>query len=153
MFAMTLPPKGVTPSSSQVRQLPRMRSQAQDVEDIIKVFAAEKQKDEPITEDKKTQKKNDEKKSTARKKVKMRKRRQRENKADLSHHLREEQEIVEAKKRKYEDQGSMKTWSDLLRRKVKGENKPTIRTSECRQRLVLRMEFMVCIVFIQKDLD
>ena len=44
--------------------------------------------------------------------------------------------------------GSMNTWSDLLRRKVKRENKPTSRTSECRQRLVLRMEFMVCIVFI-----
>ena len=71
-----------------------------------------------------------------------------EKEDDLSHSLREEQEIAEAKKRKYEDQGNMKTWSDLLRRKVKGENKPTSRTSDCRQRLVLGMEFMVCIVFI-----
>ena len=33
----------------------------------------------------------------------MRKRRQREKEDDLSHHLREEQEIAEAKKRKYGD--------------------------------------------------
>ena len=78
----------------------------------------------------------------------MRKRWQQEKKDDLSHPLREEQEIAEAKKQRYEDQGSMETWSDLLRRKVKGENKPTSRTSKCRQRLVLGMEFMVCIVFI-----
>ena len=43
---MTTPPKVVKLGTSQVRQPPRMRSQAQDVEDVIKVFAAEKQKDE-----------------------------------------------------------------------------------------------------------
>ena len=75
MFSMTTLPKGVKIGTSQVRQLPRMRIQSQDVEYFIKVFAAEKQKDEPITEDKKTEQKNDEKKSPARKKVKMRKRR------------------------------------------------------------------------------
>ena len=75
-----------------------MRSQAQDVEDVIKVFAAEKQKDKPITEDKKAEQKNDEKKSPARKKVKMRKRWQQEKEYDLSHPLREEQDIAEAKK-------------------------------------------------------
>ena len=67
-----------------------MRSQAQDVEPVIKVFAAPKQKDEKITEDKKAEYKNDEKKSPARKKVKMRKRRQWEKEDDLSHQLREE---------------------------------------------------------------
>ena len=97
--------------------------QAHDVEDVIKVFAAEKKKDEKITEDKKTEQKNDEKKSPARKKVKMRKRWQQEKEDDLSHHLREEQEIAEAKKRKYEDLGSTNTWSDLLRRKVKAASK------------------------------
>ena len=75
-----------------------MRIQAQDVEYVIKFFAGEKQKDKQITKDKKTEQKNDEKKSPARKKVKMRKRWQQEKEDDLSHHLREEQEIVEAKK-------------------------------------------------------
>ena len=98
MSAMTMPPKVAKVGTSQVRQPPRMMSQAQDVEDVIKVFAAEKQKDELITEDKKTEQKNDENKSPARKKVKMRKRRQQEKGAYLSHHLREEQDIVEAKK-------------------------------------------------------
>ena len=96
--AKTTPTRIVKLGTSQVRKPPRMRSQAQDVEDVIKVFVAEKQKDEKITEDKKTEQKNDEKKSTARKKVKMRKRRQREKEADLSNQLREEQEISEAKK-------------------------------------------------------
>ena len=95
---MTTPPKGMKPSSSQARWLPRMRSQVQDVEDVIKVFATEKQKDELITKDKKAEQKNDEKKSPARKKVKMRKRWQQEKKHDLSHHLREEQDIAEANK-------------------------------------------------------
>ena len=98
MSAMTMLPRVVKLGTSQVRQSPRMRSQAQDVEDVIKVFAAEKQKDEPITEDKKIEQKNDEKKSPARKKVKMRKIWQQEKEDDLSHHLREEQEIAEAKK-------------------------------------------------------
>ena len=40
--AMTTPPKGVKIGTSQVRQLPRMRSQAQDIEYVIKVFATEK---------------------------------------------------------------------------------------------------------------
>ena len=71
--AMMMPPKVVKLGTSQVRQPPRMRSQVQDVEDVIKVLAAEKQKDEPITEDKKAEQKNDEKKSPARKKVKMKK--------------------------------------------------------------------------------
>ena len=79
-----------------------MRSQAQDIEDVIKVSTKEKKQDEPITEDKKAEQKNDEKKSPARKKVKMRKRWKQEKKDGLSHHLREEQEVVEAKKRKYE---------------------------------------------------
>ena len=73
---MTTPPKVLRLGTSQVRQMPRMMSRAQDVEDVIKVFAAEKQKDEPITEDKKAEQKNDENKYSARKKVKMRKRRQ-----------------------------------------------------------------------------
>ena len=98
MSAMMMLPKVVELGTSQVRQLPRMRSQSQDVEDIIKVSAEEKKKDEPITEDKKAEQRNDEKKSPARKKVKMRKRKQREKAADLSDQLREEQEIVEAKK-------------------------------------------------------
>ena len=75
-----------------------MRSKAQDVEDIIKISAEEKKKAEPITEDKKAKQQNDEKKSPTRKKVKMRKIKQREKSADLSDQLREEQEIVEAKK-------------------------------------------------------
>ena len=53
----------------------------------------------------------------------MRNKRQWEKEDDLSHHLIEEQEIGEEKKLKYEDLGSMNTWSDLLRRKVKGEKK------------------------------
>ena len=80
-----------------------MRSQAQDVEGVIKVSAEEKKKAELITEDKRAEQRNDEKKSPARKKVKMRKRKQREKGDDLSHQLREEQAIAVAKKRKYED--------------------------------------------------
>ena len=75
-----------------------MTSQVQDVEDVIKVFATEKQKDKPIIEDKKVELKNDEKKSPSRKKVKMRKIWQQKKEDDLSHPLREEQEIAEAKK-------------------------------------------------------
>ena len=52
MSAMTTPPRVVKLGTSQVRQPPRMRSQAQDVEDVIKVSAEEKKKDEPIIEDK-----------------------------------------------------------------------------------------------------
>ena len=70
--------------------MPRMRSRAQDVEDVIKDSAEEKKKDQKITEDKKTEQRNDEKKSPARKKVKMRKRRQWEKAADLTDQLREE---------------------------------------------------------------
>ena len=70
MFAMATPPRVVKLGTSQVKQLPRMRSQAQDVEDVIKVSAEEKKKAEPITEDKKAERRNDEKKSPARKKVK-----------------------------------------------------------------------------------
>ena len=88
MSAMTTPPRVVKLGTSQVRQLPRMRSQAQDVEDVIKVSAKEKKKDDPITEDKKAEQRNDEKKSLARKKVKMRKRKQWEKVADLSDQLK-----------------------------------------------------------------
>ena len=93
---MMTPPKVVKLGASQVRQPPRTKNQAQDVEDVIK-SSAEK-KNEPITEDKKAEQRNDEKKSPARKKVKMRKRKQREKEADLSDQLREEQDIAEAKK-------------------------------------------------------
>ena len=55
MSAMTTPPRVVKLGTSQVRQFPRMRSQAQDVEDFIKVSAEEKKKSEPITEDKKAE--------------------------------------------------------------------------------------------------
>ena len=75
---MTTPPRVVKLGTSQVRQPPRMKSQAQDVEDVIKVSTKEKKKYKPITEDKKIEQNNDEKKSPARKKVKMRRRRQRE---------------------------------------------------------------------------
>ena len=81
-----------------------MRSQAQDVEYVIKFSAEEKKKDEPITEDKKVERWNDEKKSPARKKLKMRKRKQWEKAANLSDQLKEEQEIAEVKKRKSRDQ-------------------------------------------------
>ena len=76
MFTMTTPPRVVKLGISQVRQFPRMRIQAQDVEDVIKISAEEKKKAELITEDKKAERRNDEKKSPARKKVKMRKRKQ-----------------------------------------------------------------------------
>ena len=98
-----------------------MKSQAQDVEDFIKVSAKEKKKAEPITEDKKAEWRNDEKKSPARKKVKMRKRRQREKGDDLSHQLREEQEVPKVKNENMRNPSSMNTWSELLRRKVKGK--------------------------------
>ena len=124
-----------------------MRSQKQDVEDAIKVFAAEKQKDEKITEDKKVEQKNDEKKSPARKKVKMRKRKQREKEDDLSHQLRAEQEVPVPKNENMQNQSHANTWSELLRRKMKGKTNRARRTSICRQRLVLRIEFLVCIPF------
>ena len=98
MSAMKMLPRVVKVGTSQVKQPPRMRSQAQDVEDVIKVSAEEKNKYEPITEDKKAEQKNDEKKSPAGKKVKMRKIRQRQRENDLTDQLREEQEISEEKK-------------------------------------------------------
>ena len=76
VFAMTTPPRVVKLGISQVRQFPRMKNQAQDVEDVIKISAKEKNKSEPITEDKKAERKNDENKSPTRKKVQMRKRKQ-----------------------------------------------------------------------------
>ena len=98
-----------------------MRSQAQDVENVIKVFAEEKKKAESITEDKKEECRNDEKKSPARKKVKMRKRRQWEKEDDLSHQLREEQEVPKVKNENMWNPSSVNNWSKLLRRKVKGK--------------------------------
>ena len=53
-----------------------MRSQAPDVEYVIKVFAAEKQEYKKITEDRKAKPKPDKKKPTGRKKVKMRSKRE-----------------------------------------------------------------------------
>ena len=103
MCTMTTLPKVVKLDASQVRQPPWMRSQAQDVEDVIKISTEEKKKDEPINEDKKAERKNDEKKSPVRKKVKRRKRRQREKAAGLSDQLREEQEIAETKKHQFKD--------------------------------------------------
>ena len=96
--AMMTLPRVSKVGTSQVRQPPRMRIQAQDVEDVIKISANEKKKDEPITEDKKAEQKNDEKKSPVRKKVKRKKRKQREKAVDISDHLREEQEISKVKK-------------------------------------------------------
>ena len=125
-----------------------MRIQAQDVEDVIKVSAAKKKKAKPITKDKKAEQKNDEKKSPARKKVKMRKRKQREKEDDLSHQLRAEQEVPELKNENMRNQSHANTWSELLRRKVKGKTNRASRTSRCRQRLVLGTKFMVCISFI-----
>ena len=95
---MTTPPRVAKLSTSQVRQPPRMKSQAQEVEVVTKVSAKEKKNAELITKDKKAEQKNDEKKSPARRKVKMRKRKQREKVADLSDQLREAQEIAEATK-------------------------------------------------------
>ena len=89
MSTLTTPPRVVKLGISQVRQFPRLRNQAQDVEDVIKFSAKERKNAEPITEDKKAEQRN-EKKSPVRKKVKMRKRRQREQTADLSDKLREE---------------------------------------------------------------
>ena len=76
MSVMMTPPRVVKLGISQVRQFPRMRNQAQDVEDVIKISAKEKKKAEPIIEDKKAEQKNDKKKSPVRKKVKMKKIRQ-----------------------------------------------------------------------------
>ena len=81
-----------------------MKSQAPEVEVVTKVSAKEKKNAEPITEDKKAKQNNDEKKSPARRKVKMRKRKQQEKVTDLTNPLREAQEIVEATKRKSDDQ-------------------------------------------------
>ena len=55
MSAMTMPPRVVELGISQVRQFPRLRNQAHDVEDVIKASANEKKKDEPIIEDKKAE--------------------------------------------------------------------------------------------------
>ena len=87
--ARTTPPRVVKLGTSQVRQPPRMKSQAPKVEVVTKLSAKEKKNTEPITEDKKAEQKNDEKKSPAKKKVKMRKRKQREKSADLSNQPRE----------------------------------------------------------------
>ena len=124
-----------------------MRNQTQDVEDVIKISAEEKNKAKPITEDKKAEQRNDEKKSPTRKKVKMKKRKQWEKEDDLSHQLREEQEVPKVKDQNMWNPSSVNTWSELLRRKVKGKTNQTSRTSRCRQRLVLGMEFLVCIPF------
>ena len=86
-----------------------MRSQARDVEDVIKISVEEKKKAEPITEDKKAERRNDQKKSPARKKVKMRKRKQREKGDDLSHQLREEQEVPKVKNENMRNPSSMNT--------------------------------------------
>ena len=55
MSTMTTPPRVVKLGKSQVRQFPRLRNQAQDVEDVIKISAKEKKKAEPITEYKKAE--------------------------------------------------------------------------------------------------
>ena len=60
--AMTTPPRVVKLGTSQVRQPPRMKSQALEVEVVTKVSAKEKKNVEPTTEDKKAERKNDEKK-------------------------------------------------------------------------------------------
>ena len=88
MSAMTTFPRVVKLGISQVRQFPRMRNQARDVEYVIKISAKEKKKSKPMTADKKAEQKNDEKKSPARKKVKRKKRRQQEKATDLSDQLR-----------------------------------------------------------------
>ena len=124
-----------------------MKSQALEVEVVTKVSAKEKKNAEPITEDKKAEQKNDEKRSPTRRKVKMRKRKQQEKAADLSYQLREEQEVPKVKNENMRNPSSMNTWSELLRRKVKGKTNRTSRTSKCRQRLVLGREFLVCITF------
>ena len=94
-----------------------------------KVLAAEKQKDEPITEDKKAEQQSDEKKSPARKKVKMRKRKKREKAADLSDQLREEQEIAKAKKQKSGDQRQHECLERLIEKKSEREKKPNKQNS------------------------
>ena len=55
MSAMTTLPRVVKLGISQIRQFPRMRNQAQDVEYFIKISTKEKKKVEPITEDKKVE--------------------------------------------------------------------------------------------------
>ena len=125
-----------------------MRSQAQDVEDVIKVSTKERKNAELITEDKKAEQWNDEKKSPTRKKVKMRKRKQWEKKDDLSHQLGGEQEVPQVRNENIRNPSSVNTWSELLRRKVKGKTNRTSRTSRCKQRLVLEMEFLaLCLLW------
>ena len=153
MSTMTTPPRIVKLGTSQVRQLPRIRSQVQDVEYVIKVSTNEKKKDELITEDKKAEQRNDEKKSPARKKVKMRKRKQWEKVADLFDQLREEQEVPKVKNENMQNPISVNTWSELLRRKVKGKTNRTRRTPTCKQRLVIGMEFKACVFLIRMDPD
>ena len=123
MSVMATLPKVVKLGTSQVRQTSRMRIQVQDVEDVIKVFATEKQKDKPITEDKKADQTNDEKKSPARKKVKMRKRRQWKKEDDLSHQLREEQEVPKVKNEKVEPK-QHEYLEQATEKKSERENKP-----------------------------
>ena len=79
---------------------------------------AVKKKDEKIAEDKKTEKKNDEKKYTDKKKYE-----------------KESEEKVEKRKEK-EKVDAVPPYPGY------------ILTIKCRQRLVLGMEFMVCIVFV-----
>ena len=52
---MTTPPRVLKLGTSQVRQPLRMKSQVQDVEDVIKISTKEKKKSDPITEDKKAE--------------------------------------------------------------------------------------------------
>ena len=106
-----------------------MKSQAPEVEVVTKVSANEKKNAELTTEDKKAERKNDEKKSPAKRKVKMRKRKKREKAADLSDQLREEQEIVEAKKRKSGDQRQHECLERFVERKSERENKPNKQNS------------------------
>ena len=105
-----------------------MKSHASKVEFVTKVSAEEKKNAEPITEDKKAEQKN-EKKPPVRKKVKIRKRRQREKVADLSDQLREAQDIVEATKRKSDDQRQHE-YLEHLEEKKSGRGQQTQQTVE-----------------------
>ena len=59
----------------------------------------------------------------------MRKRRKREKEDDLSHHLREEQEIAEAKKQKYGDHRQHEFLERFVEKKSERENKPNKQNS------------------------
>ena len=52
---MMMPPRVVKLSTSQVRQPPRIKSQAPEVEVVTKISTKEKTNVEPITEDKKAE--------------------------------------------------------------------------------------------------